>query len=208
MARRRDPEAQRARRAAAEASDVLEAAARSLGGAPRSRRSLEERLIAAGYPEEHVQAAVARLVEIGLVDDERYAQALLDSRDRSRPRGDRALLQELRRRGIDDELAERLLAQRAAGERRDSEPVWGTTLRAVEEQAGDAEERAARTALAKLRMRGGAPRAEVQRLAQALARRGFPSALSWRLARERVEADLRTPMSEGDLVSDGDPAGE
>ena len=44
MARRRDPEAQKARRAAAEASDVLEAAARSLSGAPRSRKSLEERL--------------------------------------------------------------------------------------------------------------------------------------------------------------------
>lgn len=34
----------------------------------------------AGYPNEHVLAAVARLVEIGLVDDERYAQALIESR--------------------------------------------------------------------------------------------------------------------------------
>ena len=135
MARRRDPEAQKARRAAAEASDVLEAAARSLSGAPRSRKSLEERLITAGYPEEHVRTAVARLVEIGLIDDERFGQALLDSRDRSRQRGDRALLQELKRRGIDDELAQRLLAQRAAGEAQSTEPVWGATLRVVEEHA-------------------------------------------------------------------------
>ena len=197
MARRRDPEAQKARRAAAEASDVLEAAARSLSGAPRSRKSLEERLITAGYPEEHVRAAVARLVEIGLVDDERFAQALLDSRDRSRQRGDRALLQELRRRGIDDELAQRLLAQRAAGEPQSTEPVWGATLRVVEEHSEGAEERAARAALAKLRLRGGDARAEVQRLAQGLARRGFPSALSWRLARERVESENRTPVAEG-----------
>ena len=197
MARRRDPEAQKARRAAAEASDVLEAAARSLSGAPRSRKSLEERLITAGYPEEHVRAAVARLVEIGLVDDERFAQALLDSRDRSRQRGDRALLQELRRRGIDDELAQRLLAQRAAGESHGTEPVWGATLRVVEEHSEGAEERAARAALAKLRLRGGDARAEVQRLAQGLARRGFPSALSWRLARERVETETRTPVAEG-----------
>ena len=198
MARRRDPEAQKARRAAAEASDVLEAAARSLSGAPRSRKSLEERLITAGYPEEHVRAAVARLVEIGLVDDERFAQALLDSRDRSRQRGDRALLQELRRRGIDDELAQRLLAQRAAGESQGAEPVWGATLRVVEEHTEGAEERAARAALAKLRLRGGDARAEVQRLAQGLVRRGFPSALSWRLARERVETEAQTPVPEGD----------
>jgi regulatory protein len=198
VARRRDPEAQKARRAAAEASDVLEAAARSLSGAPRSRKSLEERLITAGYPEEHVRAAVARLVEIGLVDDERFAQALLDSRDRSRQRGDRALLQELRRRGIDDELAQRLLAQRAAGESHSTEPVWGATLRVVEEQEEGAEERAARAALSKLRLRGGDARAEVQRLAQGLARRGFPSALSWRLARERVESEAQAPVTERD----------
>ena len=198
MARRRDPEAQRARRAAAEASDVLEAAARSLSGAPRSRRSLEERLITAGYPEEYVRAAVARLVEIGLVDDQRFAQALLDSRDRSRQRGDRALLQELKRRGIDEDLAQRLLAERAAGEAVGSEPVWGATLRVVEEQGEGAEERAARAALAKMRLRGGDTRAEVQRLAQGLARRGFPSGLSWRLARERVAQEAQTPLSEGD----------
>jgi regulatory protein len=198
VARRRDPEAQKARRAAAEASDVLEAAARSLSGAPRSRKNLEERLITAGYPEEHVRAAVARLVEIGLIDDERFAQALIDSRDRSRQRGDRALLQELRRRGIDDELAQRLLAQRAAGESHSTEPVWGATLRVVEEHTEGAEERAARAALSKLRLRGGDARAEVQRLAQGLARRGFPSALSWRLARERVETEAQAPVTEGD----------
>ena len=198
MARRRDPEAQKARRAAAEASDVLEAAARSLSGAPRSRRSLEERLITAGYPEEHVRSAVARLVEIGLIDDERFGQALLESRDRSRQRGDRALLQELKRRGIDEDLAQRLLAQRAAGESLSAEPGWGATLRVVEEQAEGAEERAARAALTKMRLRGGDARAEVQRLVQGLVRRWFPSGLSWRLARERVEAEAQTTLSEGD----------
>jgi SOS response regulatory protein OraA/RecX len=104
----------------------------------------------------------------------------------------------LRRRGIDDELAQRLLAQRAAGETQSTEPVWGATLRVVEEHAEGAEERAARAALAKLRLRSGDVRAEVQRLAQGLARRGFPSALSWRLARERVESEAKTLLAEGD----------
>ncbi|NDH28472.1 MAG: hypothetical protein EBX81_04020, partial [bacterium] len=60
-------------------------------------------------------------------------------------------------------------------------------------------ERAARAALAKLRLRGGDARVEVQRLAQGLARRGFPSALSWRLARERVESERETPLPDGDI---------
>jgi regulatory protein len=155
-----------------------------------------------------VRSAVARLVDIGLIDDERFGQALLDSRDRSRQRGDRALLQELKRRGIDEVLAQRLLAQRAAGESLGAEPVWGATLRVVEEQAGGAggaggaEERAARAALAKMRLRGGDARAEVQRLAQGLARRGFPSGLSWRLARERVEAEAQTTLAEGDTEAE------
>lgn len=198
MARRRDPDAQKARRAAAEASAVLEAAARSLSGAPRSRKNLEERLITAGYPEEHVRAAVTRLVEIGLIDDERFGQALLDSRDRSRQRGDRALLQELKRRGLDEELAQRLLAARAAGEAQNSEGAWGATLLAAGEGVKGAEERAAMAALAKLSLRGGDARAEVQRLAQGLVRRGFPSGLSWRLARERVATEGMGLPSNGD----------
>jgi hypothetical protein len=101
-------------------------------------------------------------------------------------------------RGIDDDLAQRLLAQRAAGESQGPEPVWGATLRVAEEHAEGAEERAARAALSKLRLRGGDARAEVQRLAQGLARRGFPSALSWRLARERVESEAQAPVTEGD----------
>jgi regulatory protein len=145
--------------------------------------------VRAGYPNEHVLAAVARLVEIGLVDDERYAQALIESRDRSRQRGDRALLQELQRKGIDGELAQRLMVERATGEIDSPEAAWGSTQRQREELGEGAEERAARAALAKMRLRGGDPRSEVQRLAHGLIRRGFPSALSWRLARERVASE-------------------
>lgn len=199
MARRRDPAAQRARRASSEASDVFDAAVRSLSGAPRSRKSLEERLTSAGYPEAHVRAAVARLVEIGLIDDERYAQAILDSRDRSRPRGDRALLQELLRRGVDEDLARGLLERRAAGGHERTDLPGREPVPAAGDQSVGAEERAARVALAKLRLRGGDPRVEVQRLAQSLARRGFPSALCWRLARERVAEQANVDLASEDL---------
>ena len=97
----------------------------------------------------------------------------------------------MRRRGVPDEIATRLLAERA--ELSESAPG--------EPEVTGAEERAARSAAAKVRLRGGDVRAEVQRVAQALARRGFPSGLSWRIARERLSevgagADLVEPTDE------------
>ncbi|MFZ9845567.1 MAG: hypothetical protein ACO3E3_00350 [Candidatus Limnocylindrus sp.] len=68
-----------------------------------------------------------------------------------------------------------------------------------------AEERAAYAAAAKVRLRGGDARAEVQRVAQALARRGFPAALSWRIARERVDG---AGEDVGTLDGPNDPEGD
>lgn len=179
MRRRKDPAAIKARHGEADAAAVLEAAARSLSGAPRSKRSLVERLIAAGYPADHVIHATDRLESIGIIDDERLARSLIESRDRSRQRGDRALVHELRRRGVPDEIAARVLAER-------SEMAGGEPPREGEGVPHSAEERAAYAAAAKIRLRGADVRAEVQRVAKSLARRGFPSGLSWRIARERV----------------------
>lgn len=179
MRRRKDPALLKERRAAADAAAVLEAAARSLSGALRSKRSLIDRLIAAGYPEEHVVTASNRLEALGILDDERLARSLVESRDRSRQRGDRALTQELRRRGVPEEIAARVLAER-------SDEAQARPLGEGERTSLSAEERAAYAAASKVRLRGGDARAEVQRVAQALARRGFPSGLSWRIARERV----------------------
>ncbi|MFM8176286.1 MAG: regulatory protein RecX [Candidatus Limnocylindrus sp.] len=179
MRRRKDPALIKERHATADASAVFEAAARSLSGAPRTKRALAERLIKAGYPEEHVITATDRLEAVGIIDDERLARSLVESRDRSRQRGDRALAQELRRRGVPEEIALRVLAER-------SDEADGDALREGEQTPLSAEERAAYAAAAKVRLRGGDARAEVQRVAQALARRGFPSGLSWRIARERV----------------------
>lgn len=180
MRRRKDPALTKERHAAADAAEVLEAAARSLSGAPRSKRSLAERLIAAGYPEAHVTAATDRLEAVGIIDDERLARSLVESRDRSRQRGDRALVEELRRRGVPDDVAARVLARRA-------DEAAGDATREGESTPLKAEERAAYAAAAKVRLRGGNVRAEVLRVAQALGRRGFPPGLSWRIARERVE---------------------
>lgn len=179
MRRREDPALTKERHANADAAAVFEAAASSLSGAPRTKRALTERLIRAGYPEELVITATDRLEAVGIIDDERLARSLVESRDRSRQRGDRALAQELRRRGVPEEIALRVLAER-------SDEADGDSLREGEQIPLSAEERAAFAAAARVRLRGGDARAEVQRVAQALARRGFPSGLSWRIARERI----------------------
>jgi regulatory protein len=57
---------------------------------------------------------VSRLIELGYLDDERYATAWIASRDRSRPRGSAALRRELGRKGIARELIETVLAERDA----------------------------------------------------------------------------------------------
>lgn len=198
MRRRKDPALARERHAAADAAAVLEAAARSLSGAPRSKRSLVERLIAAGYPEVHVVSAADRLEAVGIIDDERLARSLVESRDRARQRGDRALAAELRRRGVPDDLAARVLAERADAAE-SAAPLRGGQVPL------SAEERAAYAAAAKVRLRGGDARAEVQRVAQALARRGFPAGLSWRIARERVDG---AGEDVGTLDGPNDPEGD
>src|SRR5436190_9700888 len=95
--RRRTAEARAERLAqhAAEADPavVLAAAARLLEARSRSVADLRGRLLKAAYPAPLVDAAVARMVEIGLLDDEAYARGWLESRDRGRPRGERALRQ-------------------------------------------------------------------------------------------------------------------
>lgn len=96
---------------------VLDAAARFLEARPRSIAEVRRRLTAAGYRPELVEAAVGRLGELGYLDDEAFALAWIESRDRAHPRGEHALRRELRLKGLDGSLVERVLAERrqAAG---------------------------------------------------------------------------------------------
>ena len=61
-------------------------------------------------------AAIERLADLGVLDDAAFARTWLESRDRARPRGERALQMELRQKGIDaDTVAQALVDRRAAG---------------------------------------------------------------------------------------------
>jgi regulatory protein len=96
-------------------ADVLAAAARLLGSRPRSADEVRRRLCDAGYRDDLVKVTLARLTELGYLDDAAFARAWVESRDRTRPRGARALRDELRRKGIAAADAEAALAAREAG---------------------------------------------------------------------------------------------
>ena len=93
---------------------VLEAAARFLEARSRSVSEVRRRLGGAGYRSDLVEGAIARMTELGMLDDEAFARTWVESRDRARPRGERAIREELRLKGIDRETVDLVL-----GERRD-----------------------------------------------------------------------------------------
>jgi len=85
-------------------------ALRLLTGAPRSRRQLEEALARRGVPDDVAARVLDRFTEVGLIDDAEYARMLVRSRQESRGLARRALAAELRRKGIDDDVAAEALA--------------------------------------------------------------------------------------------------
>ena len=113
--RRRQKSIEARRQEHAEVTDptlVLDAALRFLEARQRSTVEVRTRLNRAGYRPDLVEGAIARLTELGMLDDEAFAKAWVESRDRARPRGERALQRELRLKGIDRDVIAGTLAER------------------------------------------------------------------------------------------------
>ena len=97
-------------RAAMEERRLLDAALGFLAARPRSRAEVRRRLArpsrqrAAPAPEQ-IEATLARLEELGLLDDREFASFWVEQRERFSPRAAYALNQELRQRGVDRETA-------------------------------------------------------------------------------------------------------
>ena len=66
----------------------------------------------AGYQSELVEGAITRMLELGMLDDEAFARAWVESRDRARPRGERAIRQELGLKGVDRPTIDLVLEER------------------------------------------------------------------------------------------------
>lgn len=118
MTRRESFAERRARRAAIDdPAAVLEAAARFLEARSRSIAEVRRRLTGAGYRAELVEGAIERMTELGMLDDDAFARAWVESRDRARPRGERAIREELRLKGIDRVVIDAVLTDRRDGVR-------------------------------------------------------------------------------------------
>jgi regulatory protein len=143
---------------------------RQLTRAPRTRAQLASMLTRRGFPEDTVGRVLDRFGELQLIDDAAFAQAWVESRHAGRGLARRALAYELRARGVEGE----------------------TVDAAVAELSPDQEEATAR-ALIRRRLRATAgqedSRSRVRRVADALARKGYPASLVFRLVREELEAE-------------------
>ncbi|OGO55871.1 MAG: hypothetical protein A2V85_11835 [Chloroflexi bacterium RBG_16_72_14] len=158
----------RERRAAVEdLGDVVDFAARFLEARPRAVAEVRRRLASAGFRADLAEAAIARLTELRYLDDEAFARAWVESRDRAHPRGEHALRRELGLKGVDRAIVDAVLADRAEGK---GEPDLVAAERLL------AGHRAALTRVAD-------PRRRRQRAYALLARHGFDPAIASELAR-------------------------
>jgi regulatory protein len=138
---------------------ILGAYDRALGIlAARDRSSVElrRRLVQKGIEAPHAEAAVARLVERGVVDDAKYARAVVRSKAVGGGASRRRVSQELAKRGVERTVADEAVAE-----------VW----REEEVDQREAAERLARKRLSSVAQLD--PLSQRRRLYAFLARRGY-----------------------------------
>lgn len=137
-----------------------------LTGQARSRKELADRLARRNVPDEVATRLLDRFTEVGLIDDAAFARAWIASRQPGKGLAGRALAQELRRKGIDDEIVREAIAE--------IEP--------------DDEEAAARALVAKKMrsLRTVDRTTATRRLVSMLARKGYSSGLAYGVVRDAL----------------------
>ena len=142
---------------------------RLLTAAPRTRAELAAALDRRGVPAEAAEAVLERFTDVGLIDDAAFARAWVESRHYSRGLSRRSLSAELRQHGVDaDEIREAVSTL-------DPELEVATARRLVEQKLAGT--------------RGQPPDARIRRAAGALARKGYPPGLVFRLIKEVLEQE-------------------
>jgi regulatory protein len=148
--------------------DAHERALGLLAVRQRSRRELERRLEGAGFDPEEVRAELDRLEQVGLIDDEAFARAVVEHSFATKKEGRRVVAGRLMSAGIAPETAAVVLDEAVGGE----------------------EERADALAAAKAaRLSGLQPDAAYRRLYGMLARRGYAPDLAGRAARRALAVE-------------------
>lgn len=103
----------------AQTADVERAKAccfRLLAYRARSEAELGQRLRARGFAASVIEQTLARLRELGMVDDAEFAETWVEGRLAQRPMGPAALRSELRRKGVPGDLAARAIEKRLGEE--------------------------------------------------------------------------------------------
>ncbi|TDE54594.1 recombination regulator RecX [Nonomuraea mesophila] len=142
---------------------------RLLTMAPKTRAQLAEALRKREVPDDAAEAVLSRFSELGLINDEAFAAAWVDSRHHGRGLAKRALAAELRHRGVDTDTVNE------AVDRLDPDQEAETARRLVERKLAAT--------------RSLDPRARTRRLAGMLARKGYSSGLAFRVIREALEQE-------------------
>ncbi len=156
-------------------------ALRLLTGAPHSRAQLAEAMARKDVPDDVADRVLDRFTEVGLVDDAEYARILVRSRHADRGLARRALGVELRRKGIDDELAAQALS----------------TVDTEQEETT-----ARRMAGRRLAATRGLPTdVRVRRVTGMLGRKGYPGGLAHRVVRELLAEETADGVHGDDETS-------
>lgn len=140
-----------------------------LTGRARSRKELADKLAQKNVPAEIATRLLDRFEEVGLVDDAAFARSWVEGRHTSRGLAPRAIAQELRRKGVDDEVAREALDELDADEQLE-------TARALV--------RKKRRSLARFD-----EQTQTRRLVGLLARKGYPAGLAWQVVREELGSE-------------------
>jgi regulatory protein len=148
--------------------DVHERALGLLAVRQRSRGELERRLVQAGFDPDEVDAELRRLERVGLIDDEAFAKAVVESRMGARGESSRVVAMHLARAGVASDVA----------------------ADALQDAPESDEDRAMRLAETKARRLAGLdPQVAFQRLYGFLARRGYRPETARLAARRALSID-------------------
>lgn len=149
-----------------------------LAARPRAKDELRQTLLRKGFDEEMSEALLGKLDASGLIDDAAFAESWVRSRHNHKGLARKALVLELKRKGVDDEIA----------------------VEAAEEIDTEAEDERARD-LVRKRLRTMITLDEqtaTRRLVGMLARKGYPQGLAYSVVRD----ELRDLGAESTLLDD------
>lgn len=150
-----------------ESETAREICLRQLAVRPRTRAELAKTLARKEISDEVIAEVLDRYDEVGIIDDAAFARMWVSTRHQGRGLARRALADELRRHGVDAEVATEALDTL-------DDDAEATTARALVDR--------------KLRSARGTPDQVFRRLVGMLARKGYPAGLAIRAVKDALAA--------------------